>query len=609
LAIRALRFDARKTFRALILLLAACGPVAAPPAMKASPPPALPARNQAPELSDDAAIAKAGQDYLDLLVEIHPEEATALGLHANDALLDDRSLAGEAAANRRQEQFLEALEAKFAKSNATIGAKTDLALLTGTLRCRLARAKAEEPLVRKPDVYVEPLNAIFQMTARDYAPAADRARNVVARLEKIPSIVAEAKVNLGSPPRVWTEVGIDQAASAKAFLDQQRPFLVAALPDEVARVDAALKAATSAYQDYRRFLQKEILPRSNGRFAAGRELFEFLLHNDYFLEMNADELLALGKKVFAETKAQMNAVAKRIDKSAKNWPEVTAKLKAKHPRSAELLDAYKKEVERARAFLVEKDAVPFPPGDDLEVIDTPTFLRSTLTAAYDEPPPFDAESAKGFFFVTPVDPSLSKAKQEEMLRENDWADIVDTTVHEAYPGHHLQLSFARLNPSRIRRAFDRAVLTEGWALYSEELMAELGYYDDEQRLIQLEWALVRAARIILDVGLHVGEMTFEQAVNFLTDDVHLERMLAVSEVKRYTESPTQPSAYMVGRELILQLRDRAKKRDGARFSLKAFHSDFLSRGTVPPSLLAKEMFADDSKGAAQTDGAESNLRR
>jgi uncharacterized protein (DUF885 family) len=574
----------------------ACGPSAKPvpsPAAASEKPmvkaePAKPADSH----PDDAAIAQAGQEYLDLFVEIHPEDATALGLHKNDGELDDRSIVGHDRGTDREEALLRSLEKRFEHAKASPAARTDLALLLGALRCDIRTRRVQRPLQRKPDIYVEPLNAIFQMTARSYAPAPERARNVVARLEKIPNIVEQAKQNLLNPPRVWTEIAIDQTASAKPFLEQQRAFLVGALPDETSKVDAVLKGAVAAYDDYKKFLQKSVLPRSNGRFSAGRELFEYLLKNDYFLDEGADELLAIGKKVFAETNAQMTELARRIDPKAKGWPEVTAKLKAKHPAAAELIEAYRKEVTRARAFLVEKDAVSFPPGDDLDVIETPPFMRSTLTAAYDQPPPFDSQMTKGFFFVTPVDTSLPKARQEEMLRENDWADIVDTSVHEAYPGHHLQLSSARRSSSQIRRALDRAIFSEGWALYSEELMAELGYYDDAQRLIQLEWALVRAARIILDVGLHVGDMTFEQAVKMLTDEVHLERSLALSEVKRYTETPTQPSAYMIGRQMIFRLRERARERDGANFSLKAFHTDLLSRGTVPPSLLAREMFGD-----------------
>lgn len=544
------------------------------------------------EENDDAAVARAGQEYLDLLIEIMPEQATALGLHKNDALLEDRTIAGHDKNVEREEAMAKALRERFKNPKLSPSARTDLALLLGALETDVRKKRVQRPLQRQPGVYTEPLEAIFQMTARDYAPAADRARNVVARLERIPKTVEAAKENLLNPPRVWTEVAIDRASSARPFLEAQRKFLMDSLPQETARVEAAMKAAETAYDEYKTFLQKTILPKSNGRFSAGKELFEFLLKNHYFVEESADDLDAMGKKTVAEINAEMDKVAKRIDPKAKGWPEVAKRVKAKHPGADEVLDAYKKEVARARKFIVDKDVVDLPPGDDLDVIDTPPFMRSTVTAAYDAPPPFDPNVTKGFFFVTPIDKTLPKAKQEEMLRENDWADVVDTSVHEAYPGHHLQLSFARRNPSLIRKALDAAIFSEGWALYSEELLAELGYYDDEQRLIQLEWALVRAARIVLDVGLHVKDMTFDQAVKMLTDDVHLERTLALSEVKRYTLNPTQPLAYMVGRQLIFRLREDVKKRDGAKFSLKKFHADLLSRGTVPPPLLAKEMFAD-----------------
>jgi uncharacterized protein (DUF885 family) len=554
--------------------------------------PEEPLVKQAAVFSDDDEVAKAASTYLDLVVELHPEWATALGLHQRDGELDDRTTTGFDRATDREEALLKSLDERFKAPKLSAAAKTDLAMLTGALRCDIRLRRVDRPLQRRPQAYLEPLDAIFQMTARDYAPPAERAKNVLARVEKVPAVVELAKANLLNPPKVWTEIAIERAGTAKTFLDEQKPFLLGALPNDKSRIEGALKAAATAYEAYKTFLQRDVLPRSNGGFAAKRELFEYLLKYDYFLDDGADALLALGKKVFADTNAAMTEVAKRIDPKAKGWPEVTAKIKAKHPAAPELLDAYKKEVARARAFLVEKDAVAFPPGEAVDVIETPIYLRNTLTAAYDRPPPFDQQVTKGFFFVTPVDLTLPKPKQEEMLRENDFADIVDTTVHEAYPGHHLQLSFARAATSRIRRALDPAVFSEGWALYSEELMAELGYYDDAQRLIQLEWALVRAARVIIDVGLHVGDMTFDQAVKMLTNDVHLEKPLAMSEVKRYTETPTQPSAYMLGREMILGLRERAKKRDGAKFSLKAFHSDLLGRGTVPPTLLAREMFDD-----------------
>lgn len=598
------RTRSAKPRRLSILLICAAAGCAAPldAARRAARPPATTARSAAPAAvatpasasdgeatTDDAAIARAAQQYVDLVVELSPETATALGLHGSDARLDDRTIVAEDEATAREEAMLTSLRERFASPRASAAAKTDLAMLMSALEVDVRVRRVQRPLQRQPDLYTSPLDAIFLMTARSYAPAAERARNVVARLEKIPAVVAAAKANLLNPPRQWTEVGIERASSAKAFLEQQRPFLEQALPGERARVLAALRNATAAYEDYRTFLQKEVLARSNGRFSAGRELFELLLARSYFVDGGADRVLALGKRVFADTQKQMTEVARRIDPKAKGWPEVVGRLKGNHPSADELLPAYRREVARARAFVVEKDVVELPPGDDLEVVETPPFMRSTVSAAYDRPPPLDAVT-KGFFFVTPVDRSLPEKRQEEMLRENDHGDLVDTAVHEAYPGHHLQLSFARRNPSLVRKVLDPAIFSEGWALYSEELMAELGFYSDEERLMQLEWTLVRAARVVIDVGLHVGDMTFEQAVAMLTDDVHLERPLATSEVKRYTLTPTQPLAYLVGREMIFDLRERYRAREGASFSLKKFHTDVLTRGTVPPALMAREIF-------------------
>lgn len=537
-------------------------------------------------------MAKAAQEYLDLVVELFPERATALGLHARDGELEDRTIAGEDRAIEREEAMLESLRKRFDGGHRLKSptARTDLALLVSELETDVRVKRVVRPLQRDPSVYIDPLQSIFHLGARDFAPAPERARHALSRIEKLPKVLADGRENLLNPPKIWTEIAIEKSASAKTFLESQRAFLLAALPDERARIDAALAAANAAFADYKKFLETVVLKRSNGRFAAGRELFEFLLAHETFVDKSPDDLRALGEKVFAETEAQMKAVAKRIDPSATDWPPVAARIKSKHPKADELLAAYEKEVARARAFLVKNDVVEFPPGDDLDVVETPAFERNVITAAYDRPPPFDAKTSKGFFFVTPVDTSAPKSRQEEMLRENDWADIVNTSVHEAYPGHHLQLSLARRHPSLVRRAIDRAIFAEGWALYSEELMNELGYYDDEQRLIQLEWTLVRAARVIIDVGLHVHDMSVADAVKLLTDRVHLEKPLAVSEVKRYTSTPTQPLSYLVGRQMILDLRERARARDGAGFSLKRFHAELLSHGTIPPGLIAGEMF-------------------
>ena len=583
---------------AVLLACGACGSnkpapaapprLALPPPVTASAAPPPPPPNPYP---DDTDIAKAVDAYLDLYVEIHPEHATSLGLHAHDDQLDDRSIAGHDKATQRESDMLDGLEKRFATPKASPGSKTDLALLIGALRVDVRTRRVMRPAPAPARRVHRPARLdLPDHRPRLRARAGPREERARADREAPP----ERRLREGQPPQSAQDLDRDrdrEGGEAKSFLADQKAFLTENLPDQTARVDAALKAATTAFDDYVKLLQTDIMKRSNGRFSAGRELFDYLLQNDDFIDENADQVLATGKRVFAETNKQMADLAQKIDPKAKNWWDVTKRIKSKHPAADDLIASYAKEAKKARAFLIDKDAVPFPPGDDLEVIETPSFMRATTSAAYDAPPPFDDHTTKGFFFVTPVDKSASPQKQEEWLRENDFADIVDTTVHEAYPGHHLQLSWARRNPSKARRAFDHAIMEEGWALYSEELMSELGYYSDDERLIQLEWTLVRAARIVIDVGLHASDMTYEQAVKMLTDEVHLEKALATEEVKRYTEDPTQPSSYILGREKIMELREKVKQRDGAKFTLKGFHTDLLTKGSVPPSLAAREILA------------------
>lgn len=542
----------------------------------------------------DADVDKAAQAYLDLLLQISPQSATGLGIHTRDSELDDVTAEGFEASTTKEDKMLQDLNARFANPNLSLRGKIDLDILTHTLAVDVRVRREMRPLQSQPDYYCSPMNAIYWQTARDFAPAADRANAVLSRMEKVPAVIDAAKKNLNNPPKVWTEIGIESAEGAKTFFDDQRVFLKGALPNDTARIEKDIKLAREAYLGYAKFLKTDVLPRSSGSYAAGKDLFEFMLHQNYFLTENSDELLARGKKVFDETLKQLDETAKKIDPNAKSWFDVTAKVKKNHPTAADLISSYDHEVKRARQFLVDKDAVEFPKGDDCTVTETPPFERATISAAYDQPPPFDPVT-KGFFFVTPIDPKLPKAQQEAMLRENDHGDQVDTAVHETYPGHHLQLSFSRLNPSLIRKATSNssatAIFAEGWALYSEELMSELGYYTPEERLMQLEWTLVRAARVIIDIGLHTQGMKFEDAVKILTDQVHLEKPLALSEVKRYTESPTQPLSYLIGREKIFDMRAKYKQLQGANYSLKKFHTEVLSHGTIVPGLIEREMFA------------------
>jgi uncharacterized protein (DUF885 family) len=584
----------------LAALTLSCASSASPPAPGGAIPVAPlagPRASVAATASDDAAIAQAERDYLALIVSVSPETGTALGDHSRDTDLDAYTLRGEEDGVTREEAMLASLRDRFRAPHASRASLTELSLLKSALAVDARWRRTMQPLVRDPTEYCEPMHAIFLMAAREYAPAADRAHASLARIDQIPAVLAEARKNLHDVPRVWADTGVLQARSAGDFFADEQRFLLGALPAEAPRVQASVAAARKAYADYATFLEHDVVPHAKGDFAAGRGFFEFLLREGYFLEESPDALYDLGKRIFDATTAEMDAVAKRIDPKARGWPEVTRVIKGHHPTADDLIPSYRREVARARQFLIDKDVVPFPPGDDCQVQETPPFLRSTTTASYEAAPPLDPVT-RGFFYVTPVDRTLPRARQEEMLRENDHGDEIDTVVHEAYPGHHLQLSFARGNTSLLRKLADakRAALlgsdlfAEGWGLYSEELMGELGYYTDEERLMVLEWTLVRAARVMIDVSLHTRGMGFDEAVKMLTDQVHLEHELAVSEVRRYTQTPGQPLSYLVGRERILAMRERYKQKTGSAFSLKAFHTELLAHGTIAQGLVEREMF-------------------
>lgn len=553
------------------LCAASCGP--------ATPSP------RAPSAATDALARR----YVALVEASSPETATSLGHHDRDHLLDDRSPAAERARLSAATALLRDVTARQPRAESREDA-TDLAILRAELEVDLARTAWERPLARRPDLYASPMNAVFAMLARDYAPAATRASLALARMNAVPAVVAQARQNLSPAeiPPEWVTVAIDMARSARAFFAAEEPTLRAALPGRDADVRLAVERATGAYDDYASFLEREVAPRAKGDFAIGRAAFEQLVRSSYHLDRDVDELRAVGVRVLSETKAELTRLAKKVDPAAAGFLPVLAALKQRHPTADELLPTYRREVARVRRFLVERRVVPFPDGDDCEVIETPVFLRSTLTAAYDQAPPFDPVT-KGFFFVTPVDPTATPADREATLREHDYGDVVDTAVHEVYPGHHLQLSFARRHPSLVRRVTGPSIFAEGWALYAEELLAELGYYTDEERMMQLSWTLVRAARVVIDVDLHTRGMSAADAVAMLVNEVGLGEPLAKNEVARYVMTPTQPMSYLLGREEILELRRRMRARDGARFSLHRFHDELLRRGTVAPTLLAREL--------------------
>jgi uncharacterized protein (DUF885 family) len=251
------------------------------------------------------------------------------------------------------------------------------------------------------------------------------------------------------------------------------------------------------------------------------------------------------------------------------------------------LSAYRDEMARLTTFIREQDLVTIPEGEELEIIETPLFERSVVPyAAYMPPAPFETRQL-GSFWVTPVDRERSPEEQEAQLREHCVYSFPVTALHEAFPGHHLQLAFANLSAGYIRKHAQSDLCAEGWAFYCEQMMEEAGYYQDRRvRLFQLKDQLWRASRVYIDAMLQTGQMTVQEAVDLLVSEAHLARAQAEGEVRRYTLTPTQPMTYAMGKEEVLHLREQFPE-----LSFREFHDRLLSCGTIPFALAAREMRA------------------
>ena len=431
--------------------------------------------------------------------------------------------------------------------------------------------------------------ALFPLFTRDFAPLPDRLASIAGRLEAAPRFLVETRERVTDPVPLWTEIDLESTAQLPGFLDT---IVAAARSDggdaAVAdRLDAAVDATKAALSDHAAWLRDEVLPGAGSDWKAGADRFEEMIRLRE-LEADGDEILAVGEELLESEKAARQAIAAEIDPSAS--PEDVADIvKNDHAATfAESLQEYRGAMDRARAFLVEHDLATPPEEDHLNVIETPSFIRHLIPfAAYYEPAKFDAVPV-GTYIVTP--PS-----SPEMMREHNRASISNTSVHEAYPGHHLQLSAGITNPSLVRLFSGAPEFSEGWAFYCERMMKETGFENTP-----FGWYIVhtdaiwRATRIILDVQLHRGLIGFDEAVDRLVAETGFERPAALAEVKRYTSTPTYQLSYLFGRHMIEQLKAEVQAREGASFRLKGFHDTLLYAGTMPVSY-ARRLFSENGR--------------
>ncbi len=530
------------------------------------------------------------EEFVELFMKHYPVQATLAGIHDYDGRLPDDSPDGMRERIAWLKDFEQRLAAAVPVKELPLEQRMDYA----QLRARIAAMRGDLEEIkshqRNPALYPETaLAGIFLLMARNFAPLEERKEAILARLLAVPDYLKAARANLVQVPDVYLGVASEITLSAPGFVDDVTRTLLKSFPGEAERIEHAGARARVGFLEYQEFMDRELEAKIGGTFAIGERWMNYKLEREHLLSLDCVGVEAIGREHVEHTRALLEDEAKKMD-PARSWRDLVSEAKKRHPEPLRLREAYQAEVERARRFVVEKRLAPMPAGEQLSVIDTPAFERATTPyAAYLMPGPFD-EDQTGYFYVTPIDHSRRKDEQEQQLQGHCYGSLPLATVHEAYPGHHLQLCHANRAGSRLRRLGDSNLLCEGWALYCEELMHEQGYFlDPITRIFQLKDLLWRACRVVIDVGLHTGKMTFMQAVDYLVDQAMLERVNALIEVKRYTLTPTQPMSYLIGKLEIQALRDDAGRRLGPRFDLYEFHAQLLASGTLQPALVREEL--------------------
>jgi uncharacterized protein (DUF885 family) len=544
--------------------------------------------------------------YFDeVFFKFNPTGGTYAALHQYDAELEDFSRAGvekEIAALHAFEKRVEAFDPKGLGETET----ADREIVLSNIRGTLLTLEIIRPWEKNPDMYSGGISgSVYTIMSRRFAPPDDRLRSVIAREKRAPEVFAAARENLKDPPRVSTEIALEQLPGIIGFFQKDVPAAFTDATDPAVKAEFAKSnaAVIAELQSYEEWLKSDLLPRSKGDFRIGAETFAKKLHYDDMVDIPLDRLLEIGWADLHRNQAEFNRIAKELEPQ-KTAKETLAELALDHPTPDHLLQTFRDMLDGLIAFIHTKHIVTIPSDVRPILQETPPFMRATTFASMDTPGPFEKVAKEAYFNVTLPDPHDTPEQVAGYMAEFNVGTIVTTAVHEAYPGHYIQFLWAPQFPTKVRKVLGAATNAEGWAHYCEQMMLDEGYGQpgtgakDEReskfiRLGQLQDALLRDARFVVGIQLHTGNMTFDQAVDLFVNEGYQSREAGLVETKRGTADPTY-LYYTLGKLEILKLRADMQQKQGAEFSLEKFHNQFVGQGFPPIKIVRKAMLGDDS---------------
>ena len=557
--------------------------------------------------AEDQKFKVLVDEFLDGYFKAHPVWATYVGEHKYDGLLDDYSQEAIFAEQSRLTSFLERMETiDTTRLNDTN--QVDFKILENEIHSQLLRSEELKPWERGPLMYNYLVGgSINSLITRDFAPWGKRLRDVLSRLKQIPRLLEQAKANLSSPAEINTKTAIRQNKGTINLIKNELPKVLdksLGLKDSLV---AESEKVVSALEDYQEFLEKDLLPRSKGDFRLGKELYQKKLRYTLQSDLPSDEIVRRAEQEVKRVRKRMFDIARPLHE--KLFPtrthketgekleyviikEVLDEIAKDHSKKDELLAVCRQILKDLEDFVGEKNLVDLNGINPLEVEWEPEFSRGIAVAGLDAPGPLD-KGQKSFYRVSPLPDDWSKEQVESYLREYNNYMLVDLSVHEAMPGHYVQLFYANQFPSLVRAIFGNGAFIEGWAMYCERMIVNAGFMDFDPRyeLQRLKMYLRAVINSILDAKIHAGGMTKEEAIKLMTEGGFQERSEAEGKWIRSCLTSTQLSTYFVGIQEILDLEKDYKEKMGERFSQKEFNRKLLSYGS-PPTRFLREIILE-----------------
>ena len=543
----------------------------------------------------DEQFEKVAKDYVEGTLSAHPESATALGDHRFDEQLTDYSSDSRQRQLIRAKQFREALKEFDDYSQLTGPNQVDVRILRDNVDNEIFELEELKEAEWNPLLYNESLaNSLYLLVARDFDTPEKRIASLRKRMEAIPTVIKQAQQNLQHSPRVHTETAIEQIQGAISLVRQDLNPLLDQAPQSKKDLAPLQEETAKALDDYKTWLQKDLLPRSDGNFRLGADKFRKKLRYALASDLSMEEVL---KRAQADLKQTQDAIYETAvplyrkyfpnqgDSALKDRKKVVAdvlgRLAQDHPDDNTVVDYARKVLTEATDFVKQHNLVGVP-ANPLDIIVMPEFKRGVAIAYCDAAGPLE-HNGKTFYTVAPTPKDWPKQRRESFFREYNNYMVRDLTVHEAMPGHYLQLAHSNefKAPTLVRAIFQSSPFIEGWAVYMEQVMAESGYGGPEVKMQQLKMRLRAICNAILDQSIHAGNMSEQEALTLMMKEGFQEEGEAVAKWKRARLTSAQLSTYFVGVTEHLDLREKAKAKAGQGFDLRKYNDTVISFGSPP----------------------------